>query len=426
MSLSLSNRFCLALVINLNDDDDTKDARPAANRHKNNNNNKDDVVWWPAWLFDNYHQLSSMCSRLGLTGHHFQEYLEESKLDPTILERKVAYLIGDPIPGHRRTIYNPQTRLMDVANNDIVEQGARYPGWLKACADGSRRSDAVVPVLPTIKPAPTKAKKKRPAKFTSKRQRRASLAATSKKKKTYYGTGDSDACSSKILKSNSKTGQYKSATSSKKQDVAAKKQKNTSKATFANTQNLTPRQKKIMNGESESEEEKNFYRFSHLWPNVLQKEGWKLIRPKKNLRLDSWWYVLPGSSAQNGILGVDYFNTTEGVIQYCKEKNYYATYGHSMMPDVLVGGMPSQPTPAANKQLHQRLQSQSKPVQDDDHHHDENQTQNTSNLERVVTPCTAVSRTDGTALGAAVSTIGEHIIVSAKNEDDSDESEYLI
>ena len=41
------------------------------------------------------------------------------------------------------------------------------------------------------------------------------------------------------------------------------------------------------------------------------------------VQLDTWWYVVPGQSMTNGTLGTDYFNTPDGVAQYCKDNNYY-------------------------------------------------------------------------------------------------------
>ena len=106
-------------------------------------------MWRPAWVFDNYQQLTSLSSRYQLTGNHFQEFLKASQSDRNVLQQKVAYLIGDLIPGNVRTIYNPQTKPLDGANNELVVHCQRYPGWLSACAEGSMRSNA-----PPTPPAP--------------------------------------------------------------------------------------------------------------------------------------------------------------------------------------------------------------------------------------------------------------------------------
>jgi hypothetical protein len=86
---------------------------------------------------------------------------------------------------------------------------------------------------------------------------------------------------------------------------------------------LTARQKKIrlMNGEIESEEEKKFYSFDHLWKRVLKREGWIQVKPfsetnkvtPKGTCLDSWWYMG----------GHVILKSWEDVVSYCKERDYH-------------------------------------------------------------------------------------------------------
>ena len=150
----LSKLFQLVLLVNF-DDDDNEDS--TNNAHiTDGNDEQQQQLWWPAWVFENYHQLTALCLCHELTGNHFREYLEASQRDCNILCRRVAYLIGDGIPGNRRTIYNPQTRSLDEeVGNEILARASRYPGWLEACAEGSRRSNVVeAPVRPRPVQAP--------------------------------------------------------------------------------------------------------------------------------------------------------------------------------------------------------------------------------------------------------------------------------
>ncbi len=317
-------------MVHSDDDDDETAVASARPDHTK-------IVWWPAWLFDNYHELSSMCSRMGLSGNHFQEYLEASKCDPGILARKVAYLIGDQIPyGHHRTVYNPRTKPMSMANNEIVERGTHLPGWLQACADGSKRSDFVTSKKSNTTPITKAATTTKRANFTN-QSRTSSLEPIAKKSKS----GGTDKRRGTINKPRTKNGQRKRTGSSKRRDEATKTRtscaslasqedeadkKRTSNSSLS-SQSLTARQRKmkIMVSDSESDDEKYFY--AAIWKNVLQFEGWTYVKAKG---LDDWWYFLPGHSANNGVLGIDFFKNIEDVIQYCKDKNYYAKYGNMM------------------------------------------------------------------------------------------------
>ena len=150
----LSELFQLVLLVNFDDDDDDDSTD---NAHITDGNDEQQQLWWPAWVFENYHQLTALCLRHELTGNHFREYLEASQRDCNILHRRVAYLIGDAIPGNRRTIYSPQTRSLDEVGNEILDRASRYPGWLEACAEGSRRSNVVeAPVWPRPVQAPVR------------------------------------------------------------------------------------------------------------------------------------------------------------------------------------------------------------------------------------------------------------------------------
>jgi hypothetical protein len=52
---------------------------------------------------------------------------------------------------------------------------------------------------------------------------------------------------------------------------------------------------------------------------VLKKEGWAFLRPT-GMRPDALWYLVPGRRATNGILGIDYFKSSESVVQHCKTR----------------------------------------------------------------------------------------------------------
>ncbi len=114
-------------------------------------------IWWPAFVFDNYQELSSLSTPYQLTaGNHFHDFLQASVHDPSIVQRRVAYLIGDPIPGSKRTIYAPEARSVeDLPHELVASHNRRFSDgcWLEACAEASRRiNTGAAPAAPPFVP----------------------------------------------------------------------------------------------------------------------------------------------------------------------------------------------------------------------------------------------------------------------------------
>jgi hypothetical protein len=373
MFITLSKNFCLALLMHPDDDHDVN--------AKNNSRNKDEGIWWPAWLFDTYNDLCLICLPAKLESQHYLEFLAASKSDRNIFRRKVAYLIGQHVPGNRRIIFNPKITPMNEANNDIFDRSSRYPGWTQASAEGALRSAAVIAIDSTL----TKARStKRPARSKHNKSQ-ASLEQTAKK--TKYLNHESGSRST-IRKPCAKAGQSKRSAISDTQEEAAHWSK--SEAVVA-CRLTTARQKKLKNinagiSDFESEEEKHFYMFAQLWQDVLKPEGWTSVLSIKSVAptsFETWWYVMPGRSAKSGTLGVDYFTSMDAVVQYCKTNHYYATYSTSR--------------PAGSTQQGQGRSEHE--VQED--YHDENKKMSKSPSKEIVAPSMDDSNKARTSMDAA-------------------------
>ena len=72
----------------------------------------------------------------------------------------------------------------------------------------------------------------------------------------------------------------------------------------------------------------NFYVFHVLWPR-LKEDGWTLV--KAGNPLYDWYYIRPGNNAKdavkNGTMGVDFFTSTEQVIEWAKSIDYRSSVG---------------------------------------------------------------------------------------------------
>jgi hypothetical protein len=148
---------------------------------------------------------------------------------------------------------------------------------------------------------------------------------------------------------------------------------------------LTERQTKKQKGEPETEQERDFYRFSKLWKNILVKEGWTRTKPPPQrprvLQLDTMWYAAPWCSSSSGeessssILGRDYFSTAEDVIEYCKQQGYFAKYygkrGRWKVKKLTTAPYTSEPNTPSSQQQETTLNPTEQPEEDDEDDDDE-------------------------------------------------------
>lgn len=82
----------------------------------------------------------------------------------------------------------------------------------------------------------------------------------------------------------------------------------------------------------------NFYVFKFLWLR-LKEDGWTLVRAGNPLH--NWYYIPPAKDGtnstkdvvKNGIMGVDYFTSTDQVIEWAKRANYRSLVGVTTSDD---------------------------------------------------------------------------------------------
>ncbi len=64
------------------------------------------------------------------------------------------------------------------------------------------------------------------------------------------------------------------------------------------------------------------YSFGVLWASYLEPNGWTMPKAKRNALTD-YYYVRPGRTVQGGKLNIDYFASTDAVLDYCAKHNDY-------------------------------------------------------------------------------------------------------
>lgn len=84
----------------------------------------------------------------------------------------------------------------------------------------------------------------------------------------------------------------------------------------------------------------NFYVFRVLWPR-LKEDGWTLVRAGNPLY--DWYYIPPATkdgthnntndAVKNGVMGVDYFTSTDHVIEWARRTNYRSSVGVTTSSD---------------------------------------------------------------------------------------------
>jgi len=83
---------------------------------------------------------------------------------------------------------------------------------------------------------------------------------------------------------------------------------------------LNKKQKSKMKSKKSNASQKN-YSFGVLWATHLEPQGWTMPRAKRNSLID-YYYVRPDKST-SGILGEDYFQSTDQVLDWCRRNNDY-------------------------------------------------------------------------------------------------------
>ena len=71
--------------------------------------------------------------------------------------------------------------------------------------------------------------------------------------------------------------------------------------------------------------QEEFYVFKNVWAH-LKEDGWRYVKAVRNPVCD-WYYVRPGKDPKTGILDVDYFATTDDVVDWAKSVNYRREVG---------------------------------------------------------------------------------------------------